>query len=174
MSSESSYTPQNRALIKDPAVVAEFDNLAAQLKRGPLRVVYQATPADPTGTASTSGAMLGLSGSITPKTTGAIFVQISGNLTNSTAAAGDGAKAQIRTGTGTPPINGGALAGTPAGNQVSSVLERATANDLQSFCCQAIVTGLALNAAYWIDLALAAIVGGTGVASNLSVTAFEL
>lgn len=136
--------------------------------------LYQATPADPTGTTDTTGKMMGLAGSITPITTGRLLIIISGNLTNSTAAAGDGAKAQIRYGTGSAPANAAALTGTTVGNQVSSVLERATASDLQAFTCQAIVTGLTIGTAYWIDIALAAIVGGTGQAKNLSVSVAEI
>lgn len=136
--------------------------------------VYQATPADPTGTTNTTGLMMGLAGSITPVFTGRIAIIISGNLTNSTATAGDGAKAQIRYGTGTAPANAAALAGTAVGSFISSVLERATASDLQAFTLNAIVTGLTPGTAYWIDIALAALVGGTGQAKNISITAWEL
>lgn len=134
----------------------------------------QSTPADPTGTASTTGVMMGLAVAITPVYTGNIYVHICGNLTNSTATAGDGAKAQIRMGTGAAPANAAALVGTAYGSVVSSVLERAVASDLQPFCACAIVTGLTISAPYWIDISLTAIVGGTALAKNLSVTAFEL
>jgi len=136
---------------------------------------YQATPADPTGTTNTSGLMMGIgvANSLTPLYTGRVLAIISGNLTNSTAAAGDGAKVQIRYGTGAAPANGAALTGTAVGYIVSSVLERATAGDLQGFACQAIISGLTTGTGYWFDISLAAIVGGTGQAKNLSVSVIE-
>lgn len=137
-------------------------------------VVYTATPADPTGTTDTTGKMMGLAGAITPQITGRIVIMICGNLTNSTATAGDGAKAQITYGTGTAPVNAAALTGTAVGNICSSVLERATASDLQAFYCQAWVTGLTAGTAYWLDIRLAAIVGGTGQAKNVSILAWEM
>lgn len=131
------------------------------------------TPADPTGTTDTTGKMMGLAGTVTPTATGRILILITGNLTNSTAAAGDGAKAQITYGTGTAPTNGAALTGTAIGSIQSSVLERATANDLQTFSLAAMVTGLALGTAVWIDIRLAAIVGGTALAKNITIIALE-
>jgi hypothetical protein len=134
----------------------------------------QSTPSDPAGIGNTSGLMAGLAGAITPVSTGRICVTISGSLSNDTAAAGNGAAVQIRYGTGSAPANAAALAGTAVGGKVSSVLERATANDLQPFSIQAIVTGLTIGTAYWLDLSLAAIVAGNGLAKNISITAFEL
>lgn len=140
----------------------------------PNTPAVQSTPNDPTGTASTTGVMMGLAVPITPQFSGRLLVFINGNLTNSTATAGDGAKAQIRYGTGTAPANAAALTGTTAGSIQTSVLERATANDLQTFALTALVTGLTLGTAVWLDISLAAIVGGTAIAKNLSVTAVEI
>ena len=61
-------------------------------------------PADPTGTNSTTGLMMGLAGAITPAATGTVLITIGGVAGNSTTA--DGANMQIRTGTGTAPANG--------------------------------------------------------------------
>jgi hypothetical protein len=105
--------------------------------------------------------------------TGRVLVIISGNLTNSTAAAGDGAKVQIRYGTGAAPTNGAALTGTAIGNQVSMLLERSTASDPFPFSIQAIISGLTVATAYWLDASLAAITGGTGIIKNLSISAIE-
>jgi hypothetical protein len=154
----------NIATVKeDGSVVAAGSNATSQ-----------STPADPTGTTDTTGKMMGLAGAITPASTGRVLIIISGNLTNSTATAGDGAKAQITYGTGTAPVNGAALTGTAVGNIVSSVLERATAGDLQAFTCQAVVSGLTIGTALWLDIRLAAIVGGTGQAKNISISAIEI
>lgn len=139
-----------------------------------------ASPADPTGTTSTTGVMMGLgavvapnTASITPTVTGRVKATIVLNLTNSTATAGDGAKAQIRYGTGTAPANGAALTGTTIGSILTSVLERATANDLQGVTLVGVATGLTPGTAYWFDVSLAAIVGGTGLAKNVSVVLEE-
>lgn len=135
---------------------------------------YQATPADPSGTTSTAGVMLGLAASITPAFSGRVMICINGNLTNSTAAAGNGAKVQIRYGTGAAPANGAALTGTAAGSQQSSVLERATANDMQTFCVLCLVTGLSIGTPIWFDLSLTAVAAGTALAKNLNVMAMEM
>lgn len=135
--------------------------------------LYQATPADPTGTTSLTGVMMGLAGVLTPISSSRIAILISGNLTNSGATAGQGSKTQIRFGTGTAPASADALTGTVVGSLVSSILERNVA-DLQAFSCHGIVTGLTAGVAYWIDLGLAAITSGTGQAKNISITAFEL
>lgn len=136
--------------------------------------VAQSSPANPTGTTDTTGKMMGLAGSITPSQTGRILLMLSGNISNSTAAAGDGGKVQLRFGTGTAPTNGAALTGTTAGGQVSMLLERATASDPFPFALQAVITGLTIGTAYWLDAALAAIAGGTAIITNLSLTAVEI
>jgi hypothetical protein len=147
--------------------------LAVPLVRS-AAAVSQSTPANPTGTTDTTGKMMGLAASITPAQTGRILVVISGNLSNSTATAGDGAKTQIRYGTGSAPANAGALTGTTAGALVSMLLERATASDPFPFCVNAVIVSLIIGTAYWIDLSLAAITGGTAILTNLSMSAIEI
>lgn len=129
----------------------------------------QTQPADPTGTTNTTGVHMGLAATITPLYTGRVKATVTGNLTNSTATAGDGAKAQLRWGTGAAPANGAALTGNAVGSIQQSVLERATANDLQTFCLIYVITGLTKGTQIWVDLMLAAIVGGTALAKNLNV-----
>jgi hypothetical protein len=136
--------------------------------------VYTSAPSDPTGTTDTTGKMMGLAGAFTPQFSGRALIFITGNLTNSTAAAGDGAKAQITYGTGTAPVNGAALTGTAVGSIQSSVLERATASDLQTFSLVALVTGLTVGTAIWLDIRLAAIVGGTALCKNINIVAIEI
>lgn len=136
--------------------------------------VYQATPNNPTGTTNTTGVMMGLSATITPQFTGRVVVTVCGTLTNSTGTAGNGAKAQIRYGTGAAPANGAALTGTAVGSTQSAILERATANDPYPFSLLTLVTGLSIGTPVWIDISLAAIAAGTGVASGLNVMAFEI
>lgn len=133
--------------------------------------VAQFTPPNPTGTANTTGLMMGLAGSITPKITGRVHITICGTIFNPTAIA-DGAKVQIRTGTGTVPGNGGALAGTVAGGFVQYIAS--TVLGKVPFTVSAIVSGLTLNTALWIDVALAAVTGGTATLTDISLTAMEV
>jgi len=133
-----------------------------------------ATPADPTGTTNTTGVMMGLGVLITPAFSGRIKMTVTGNLTNSTGTAGNGAKTQLRYGTGTAPANAAALTGTAVGSVLTSVLERATANDLQPFSAVYVVTGQALGAACWVDISLAAVVAGTALVKNLTVVLEEI
>jgi len=138
--------------------------------------VDSATPADPiTGTTSTTFVMTGLARTITPTTTGRVAFLVSGVLTNSTATAGDGGKAQITYGTGSAPANGAAVPGTATqvGNVAQTILERATASDSLGISCTAIVTTLTVGTTYWYDLAIAATTGGTAVPKQLSVAAIE-
>jgi hypothetical protein len=154
------------AQVNDAAVVEPLARSAAS--------VAQSSPANPTGTTDLTGKMMGLAGSITPAQTGRVMIIVTGNLSNSTAAAGDGAKTQIRYGTGSAPANAGALTGTTAGSLISMLLERATASDPFPFCVAAVVTGLTIGTAYWIDLSLAAIAAGTAILTNLSISVVEI
>ena len=132
---------------------------------------YQATPGDPTGATNTTGTMMGLAGAITPAITGVVLIQISGTIANATAIA-DGGKVQIRYGTGTAPSNGNTLMGTAVGGQVNYIT--ATTAEKAPFSLNAIVSGLTLGTAIWIDLALAAVTGGTATVKNISISAIEI
>ncbi len=136
-----------------------------------LPVVSQSSPANPTGTASTAGVMMGLAGAITPAVTGRVQIILTGTIFNATAIA-DGANVQLRTGTGSAPANGDALSGTAAGGLVKYVA--ATTAERAPFACSAIVSGLALSTAIWIDVGLAATVGGTATITDLSLSAVEV
>jgi hypothetical protein len=136
--------------------------------------IYQATPTDPAGTTNTTGVMLGLGAIITPQYSGRVIIFVSGNLTNSTGTAGNGAKVQIRYGTGTAPAAGAALTGTAQGSMQQSVLERAVANDLQTFGLHTFVTGLIVGTPIWFDLSIAAVAAGTALAKSINVSAMEI
>ncbi len=134
------------------------------------RASYQATPADPTGTTNTTGLMMGLAGAITPNVTGKVLIHISGDIASDTS--GDGANVQIRTGTGTAPANAAALTGTAAGGLVKFV---AAANAQKApFSLSAIVSGLTISTAIWIDVGLAAVTGGTATIKDISISAIEV
>lgn len=128
-----------------------------------------AAPADPTGTTSTTGVMMGLAGSITTGT-GRIFVIITGTMADNTL--NDGSKVQIRYGTGTAPANGDALTGTAVGS--AQRMTEAAASALGALCVAAVITGLTLDTAYWLDLSLAAITGGTANVYDVNIAAFDI
>jgi hypothetical protein len=129
----------------------------------------QATPADPTGTTNTTGLMMGVAGAVTPVYTGRVLIMISGDVQSTLS--GDGAKFQIRYGTGAAPANAAALTGTAVGGLVNMLA--AANNQRVPFSLQAIVTGLTLATAIWIDIGLAAVTGGTAAIKNLSISAVE-
>jgi hypothetical protein len=135
-------------------------------------VSANSTPANPTGTASTTAVMMGLAGSITPIESGKIVIFINGTISNN--AAGDGAKAKIHYGIGTAPINGAALTGTAVGNQPSVINNANMAGARVGFSCIAVITGLTLGSAIWLDLELAAITGGTANIYDVGITAIEV
>lgn len=130
--------------------------------------VTQAQPANPTGTNSLTGLMMGLAGSITPTLTGRLMITISGDISNNTGS--DGGKVQIRYGTGSAPANADALTGNAIGTLIRAIAGTVTV----PFSVQAVVTGLSVGTAYWLDLGLAAITGGTASIFDVSVTAIEI
>jgi hypothetical protein len=131
----------------------------------------QSTPANPAGTTSTTLVMAGLAGSITPTSSGIIIIIINGDGFNTTAA--DGYEIQISYGTGTAPVNGAAVTGTQVGGLL--VMTRAQAASVKiPFSANAIVTGLTVGTAYWIDLAFAAVTGGTGTLNDIGLSVIEL
>jgi hypothetical protein len=82
---------------------------------------------------------------------------------------------QLSYGTSTAPTSNAALTGTQVGTVQQYLLaQTVTAIDVQvPFCQTAIVAGLTLGTAYWLDLAAEA-VSNTGFAfSNVNVAAHE-
>lgn len=131
---------------------------------------YQDTPADPKGTNSTAGRMMGLAGSITPSYSGIIMIIISGDMGNNGNKLG--AITQIRYGTGSAPTNGAVITGTAAGSQIQMAQNNKAI--ITPFSCNAIVSGLTIGTIYWIDLSLAPVTGGTASVSDISISIVEL
>jgi hypothetical protein len=131
---------------------------------------YSAKPANPAATTSTSGVMMGLAGSFTPKFSGVVRLSLCGQAQNNTA--GDGALAQLYYGTGAAPANGAAVAGTPVGQ--GTTVTSGMANAFGSFCTGTIVAGLTPWTTYWLDGSQYALVGGTATISNPVITAEEI
>ncbi len=130
---------------------------------------YQSGNLNPTGTTSTTGLMMGLAGAITPVLYGKVFVTICGTIANNTI--GDGTKVQIRYGTGSAPANAAALTGTTIGPLQTYVNSVATVT--VPFSVSGVITGLTLGTAYWIDVGLAAITGGTATITNVGISVIE-
>lgn len=134
-----------------------------------LNAATQATPGNPTG--ATAGAMMGLAGAITPVNTGRVAITVSGDCFNAGAIA-DGVTIAIRTGTGTAPVNAAALTGTIRGTTINYVT--ATTAEKAPFSLSALVTGLTVGTAVWIDLGVANITGGTATVENITIVAVEV
>jgi hypothetical protein len=117
--------------------------------------------------------MMGLAGSITPVGSGKILIVINGDTDSDTA--NDGTKFGIRYGTGSAPTNGAALTGTTAGTvPISNNANVALDTNRYPFSVAAIVTGLTINTAYWVDLTLAAVTGGVARVRNVSIAIAEV
>ena len=139
----------------------------------PLPTVYSVAPSNPTGTTNTSGLMMGLAGSITPRVTGRVLVIMTGNIANDTTA--DGCSVRLRLGTGTAPANAGALAGTVYGTIASSTEEQSIVGGNKApFTLQALITTLTVGTAYWIDCDVAAITAGTASVADVYISAIEI
>lgn len=130
------------------------------------------TPSNPSGTTSTTAVMMGLgsTATLTPTFSGRVLLTICGSIANATS--GDGATAQLSYGTGAAPANGVALTGTQVGN--AAAFTAAAAAQKAPFSLTWCITGLTPGTAYWFDLAVAAVTGGTATVTALSATALEV
>lgn len=154
-------TSKQLSIVDDAGLVTAFEG---------IDTVTQSTPANPTGTSSTTGVMMGLAGTFTPVFTGRALIIICGDVNNGTNA--DGAKFQIRFGTGSAPANAAALTGTTAGALVNYTA--AAAGQKCPFSLNAIITGLTLATAVWIDIGLAAVTAGTATINDVSISVVEI
>lgn len=132
---------------------------------------YQATPADPASTSSTSAVMCGLAGSITPTRTGRVLVIMSGTAGNG-AGGSDSASMQIRYGTGSAPTNGAAATGTAVGNKPT--VQNSISGASIGWSAQAIINGLTVGTAYWLDLTQNSNIAGTTTVAQVGISAQEI
>lgn len=165
-----SNTLQGGELRENQFVLVGYDGTQFQLLRGIVPATGGFTPADPTGTTSAAGVMMGIGStcSITPTVSGAIVVHVVGDVA---ADAAGSSQMQIRYGSGAAPANAAALTGTTSGSLVA--VTTSTANERASFALVGYVTGLTVGTAYWIDIRLSNSTGGTSTVKNLSVVAEE-
>lgn len=131
----------------------------------------QSTPANPTATTSATQVMMGLAGTITPAVTGNVLITVCGFTQIQTATANQNT-IQVRTGTGTAPVNGAAATGTTRGAAIQ--INSAAVGYYNAFSITTYVTGLALATAVWIDLGLAVAGGFSTSVLGLTVTAIEV
>jgi hypothetical protein len=134
--------------------------------------------AAPTAPNSTSVfTMQGLAGAITPTKSGKIQITIGGTIQTTVTTVASGVALQISHGTSTAPTTNAALTGTQDGNTQQftlSVAATAAADVSQPFSLTAVVTGLTLGTAYWIDLAAKALTATGAVLKTVNITAIEL
>ncbi len=131
----------------------------------------QISPISPTGTASTTGVMMGLANSITPNSSGNILIILSGD-TYSTGASSFN-RLQIRYGTGSAPANGAAPTGTASGALLYVKMNGAGPANSVPFSLNGIVSGLSVGTTYWVDVTLSSS-GGTANVATTSMSAIEL
>jgi hypothetical protein len=141
------------------------------------RAATQKNVTSPSGPANTgSYTMQGLAGTITPAVSGNILITISGTIYGSTlTTAGDGINFFISYGTGVAPTNGAATTGTQPTNGVQyNNPTTVTSTDVHvPFSTSAVVSGLTLSTAYWVDLTAEAIGAAGFTLNNVSVSIIE-
>jgi hypothetical protein len=151
-------------------------NQSGTTKRYTIGIPKQAAPANPAAGATNTELMMGLgaSANYTPTSTGRILVLISGDGANNTL--NDGCILKGRYGTGTAPVNGAAISGTVftrAGGHVYGGLG-APASTAFPWIVHAVITGLTLATAYWFDVSLIQLTGGTVTIENVDFSVTEI
>jgi hypothetical protein len=138
---------------------------------GPIPTHTRSNTAAPTGTASATSVMAGLGVQITPSVTGRMLLLCSGCMASGTT--NDGGKVQFSFGTGAPPSNGGTLTGTQSGTVITLTNDIAGAGKF-GFSMMEWVTTFTPGVTYWVDLAFAAITGGTFSLTDVTIIVLEL
>ena len=130
-----------------------------------------------TGTASTTGIMLGLAHSsptfkLTPASSGAVLAAALGYVQSNQSNAGSAVS--LVYGTGTAPVNGGGFTGVTMGfRQVTG--DGTNANPFSAIALEGIASGLVVGTSYWFDLFLTVITNAaTSTVFELSLLAYEL
>lgn len=127
---------------------------------------------NPAATTSTSGVMMGVGSTctITPTNSSRVLFFIAGVIFTNTL--NDGAQMQLRYGTGAAPANGAAPTGTAL--SASGGVNGAVANMAVQVPQIGVATGLTAGTAYWYDVVLVAVTGGTAQVANVNCNAIEL
>lgn len=132
---------------------------------------YLAASGAPAGTTSLTGVMMGTGAEfeLTPSKSGNYLITYAGTIANNTQP--NGGALQLRYGTGAAPANGAALTGTAL---VSSAAYAAINNQATVFSMTRYLPGLSVGTTYWLDVSLAALVGGTASVAGVYVSVVEL
>jgi len=150
---------------------AMIDAVNAAIITGEVNGYTDSVPANPTGTASTTGVMCGLAVKYTPTRSGVVLVQVECQLQNNTA--GDGAEIKLYYGTAPAPANQANPTGTQKG-QPAIIDAVGTASKRQQVGITTVIQGLTLNTQYWFDLLEMTITGGTAAVTGIEVVITEL
>ena len=127
-------------------------------------------PLNPVSTTSATGVHAGLGVVVTPTVTGKVLVNISGTMVN--AIANKFPAVALRWGTGTPPANGAAPAGTALGSL--QFLTGNTVNNATPFSLSGVVLNAAIGVPIWFDVIQSTTAGGTTSLNSVAATAVEL
>ena len=145
------------------------ENAQTLLLNNVLVQLSDSTAYTPAGTTSTTLVMAGYGQTFTPSKTGRVLIILLANVNNNTA--GDGVQAVLSYGTGTPPAANGALAGTQVGGTAKETSAAASASN--EVALAVVLTGLTVGTTYWLDVAYAAITGGTATISIIYAVVIE-
>ena len=140
----------------------------------PATSTLQASAGNPAGTISSASRMVGVGSTctITPNLNTRAVITIGGNVSNTVA--GDGAQLNLYYGSGTAPANGAATTGTLTTASAALAVSAGNSLAVPFNLGSVVVTGLTPGTAYWFDLALAVITGGTASVTGVWCSAFEL
>jgi hypothetical protein len=131
----------------------------------------QASPGNPTGTASATGVMMGLGVStcrITPVYSSRLLVRVDGQITAPANLVN--LASQLKFGTGAGPANAASPTGTSIGSGVTVNLTSSQTASLPGL--GGIITGLTPGTAVWLDILLSSS-SGTAAISNITCHAME-
>jgi hypothetical protein len=146
------------------------------VSQGPGAATEKVVAAPVAPASTTAYTMQGLAGAITPTRNGKMLVSISGTIVSSSGAINDGIRYQISYGGGAAPVNGAAATGSQAGAVQSYTAPVAvTAADVNvPFCITAVIIGLSVGTAYWLDLIAESVTAGSSYGlAGVSVSAIE-
>jgi hypothetical protein len=135
-----------------------------------VTVPSNGTPANPTGTTSTVGRMMGLAQGFTPKISTDHFIEFCGQMSNSLI--NDGASVNLRFGSTATPTNGAAATGTQVG--ATQTFTALVAAQKDGFCVIGVAQNLTIGTVYWADIDLAATTAGTATITGLTYVQFEV
>jgi hypothetical protein len=166
------------------AVAAEAtarNSAIATAVAGLAKAATESKPSTPSTSSyvTANAVMAGMAGAITPTCTGKVVITISGTIYAPTGtAANNGLSYQIRAGAGTAPSNGASTTGTAYGTvqKYTNLTAASAAADVNvPFSITALVTGLTVGTAVWIDLAIQSIAtAGAMNVANVDIVAWEV